>query len=121
MVAKAAERYGELLDLDAIRALQAQRCVLRFTQRKFPRYEPAPHHILIARFLHMVRDGHIRRLIFCMPPRHGKSELCSVHFPAWYLGNRPDSRIIACSYAAALADRFSRRARNLVTAAEWPF
>ena len=26
------------------------------------------------------------RLVVCMPPRHGKSELCSVYLPAWYLG-----------------------------------
>ena len=43
-----------------------------------------------------------------MPPRHGKSELASVHFPAWYLGRNPDRRVIACSHTASLAYRFSR-------------
>lgn len=49
-----------------------------------------------------------------MPPRHGKSELCSVRFPAWFLGRNPDKRIVIASYAADLAERFSRQARGVV-------
>ena len=49
-----------------------------------------------------------------MPPRHGKSELASVRFPAWYLGRNPDKRLILASYAADLAHRFSKLVRNVV-------
>lgn len=38
-----------------------------------------------------------------MPPRHGKSELCSRRFPAYCFGVNPDLKIIACSYSADLA------------------
>lgn len=52
-----------------------------------------------------------------MPPRHGKSEVASKKFPAWYLGRNPNNEIIISSYAADLAYDFSRIARN--TFCEW--
>lgn len=95
--------------------------LLTFTQATFPRYTPAPHHRLIADALMQVERGEIDRLIITMPPRHGKSQLASIHFPAWYLGRNPDKRIIAASYAAGLAYRISRQARNVVGGQGWPF
>lgn len=59
-----------------------------------------------------VASGEIKRLIVMMPPRHGKSETTTVKFPAWYLGGQPYHRIILASHTAALAARFSMRARN---------
>src|SRR5690348_8171115 len=66
-------------------------------------YQPAPHHTLIAEKLEAVARGEIKRLMICMPPRHGKSELASRRFPAWYLGRMPDKQIIAASYNSDLA------------------
>lgn len=54
------------------------------------------------------------RILIEAPPRHGKSELASVHFPAWFLGNEPDRRIIGTAYGADLARDFGRRARNVI-------
>jgi hypothetical protein len=36
-----------------------------------------------------VGEGRIRRLIIGVPPRHLKSHLASVAFPAWSLGHHP--------------------------------
>jgi len=47
-----------------------------------------------------------------MPPRHGKSEIVSKKFPAWYIGRHPDREVIISSYSADLAFDFSRIARN---------
>ena len=49
-----------------------------------------------------------------MPPRHGKSELASKRFPAWYLGRNPLGQIIAASYATELSEGFGRDVRNVV-------
>lgn len=49
-----------------------------------------------------------------MPPRHGKSELISRYFPAWYLGVYPDRRIILTSYEADFAATWGRKARNIL-------
>ena len=50
-----------------------------------------------------------------MPPRHGKSELASRRFPAWFLGNHPDKSIIGASYGSELAGDFGRDVRNIVS------
>ncbi|APX75801.1 Uncharacterized protein conserved in bacteria [Achromobacter insolitus] len=55
-----------------------------------PSYRSAPHHAEIARALEAVERGDIKRLRICMPPRHGKSELASKRFPAWYLWRKPN-------------------------------
>lgn len=100
---------------------QSRNELIAFVQRVFPPYRVAPHHRLVAEHLEAVERGDIDRLVITMPPRHGKSELASVHFPAWFLGRNPDCRIIAASYASTLAYRFSRRARNLMAHPLWPF
>ena len=41
-----------------------------------------------------VREGRIRRLMICVPPRHLKSHLASVSFPAWCLGHDPNMQIL---------------------------
>lgn len=58
-------------------------------------------------------DG-IRRLIVTMPPRHGKSELCSKYLPAWFVGTRPDKRVILASYEADFAASWGRKARTII-------
>ena len=47
-----------------------------------PWWEPALHHRRICEALERVEAGQCRRLLIQMPPRSGKSELFSVHFPA---------------------------------------
>jgi len=58
-------------------------------------------------------DG-VRRLMISVPPRHGKSELCSKYLPAWFLGGHPNSRVILTSYEASFAASWGRKARNLL-------
>jgi predicted phage terminase large subunit-like protein len=50
-----------------------------------------------------------------VPPRHGKSELASIRFPAWYLGRNPRKFVMACSYGGDLATDFGRKVRNLIS------
>lgn len=75
-------------------------------------WRPAVHLGLLCSKLEAVERGEIRRLMVFMPPRHGKSEVVSKKFPAWYLGRNPDREIILTSYADALAYDFSRIARD---------
>jgi predicted phage terminase large subunit-like protein len=57
------------------------------------------------------------RAIVEAPPRHGKSDLCSRFFPAWYEGRHPNHRLMLTSYAAHLTYGWSRRARDII--ASW--
>src|SRR5271155_780879 len=65
-----------------------------------------------------VYRGEIRRLIVNVPPRHLKSLLGSVAFPAWCLGRRPGTQIVCASYAQDLADKLGRDCRRVVTS-DW--
>jgi len=93
--------------------------LLSFTQFTMDRYKVGPHHRLLCDRLNAVERGEIKRLMVFMPPRHGKSELTSKRFPAWFLGKNPEKQIITASYAANLAQGFGRDVRNLVASAEF--
>ena len=54
------------------------------------RWRLAPHLALVDDLLLDAAKGG-QRIVVCMPPRHGKSELVSRYFPAWYLGYVPGS------------------------------
>jgi predicted phage terminase large subunit-like protein len=49
-----------------------------------------------------------------MPPRHGKSDLISKYFPAWYLGTLPNNHVILVSYEADFAASWGRKAREVL-------
>jgi predicted phage terminase large subunit-like protein len=72
------------------------------------------HLEVIAAKLTAVRQGKIRRLIINLPPRHLKSHLASIAFPAWCLGHNPSQQILCVSYAQDLADKLSRDCRSIM-------
>jgi predicted phage terminase large subunit-like protein len=75
------------------------------------------HLEVIADKLTQVRQGQIRRLIINLPPRHLKSLMASVAFPAWCLGHDPSAQLLSVSYAQDLADKLARDCRSIVTSA----
>ncbi len=66
----------------------------------------------MTRLLQDVADGELKRLMVFMPPRHGKSELVSRLFSAYYLHKHPDKWVGLVSYGAELSYTFSRSARD---------
>ncbi|MXV35688.1 MULTISPECIES: phage terminase large subunit [unclassified Saccharibacter] len=99
---------------------QARIDPLAFTQYTMPAYEAGSHLQLLSHKLMQVERGEIDRLMVFMPPRHGKSELSSTRFPAWYLGRHPTRQIITASYSADLAENtFGRNVRNLFRSPEF--
>jgi len=72
------------------------------------------HLEVIAAKLAAVRDGEIRRLIINLPPRHLKSLLASIAFPAWCLGHDPSAQILCVSYAQDLSDKHARDCRSIM-------
>lgn len=104
---------------EMLKRMDAADQLIKFTEYTLPSYRPAEHHRLIAKKLEAVERGEIDRLIICMPPRHGKSELASRRFPAWYLGRHPGHSVIAASYNSDLASDFGREVRNIVSGPEF--
>lgn len=80
----------------------------------FSQYSVQKHHRAIAAALEQVELGLIPRLIINVPPRHGKSELSSRLFPAWFHGRHPDQSIILATYADKLSWDFGREVRELI-------
>ena len=78
------------------------------------KWSPADHLLLLDEALVKVSLGQIKRLMIFMPPRHGKSELTSKYYPAWYLGHNPDKRVILTSYEADFAASWGYKVRNIL-------
>jgi predicted phage terminase large subunit-like protein len=98
---------------------EAQRSLLSFTRYTFPEFETSQHHECIIDALQRVEAGLCRRLIIQMPPRHGKSELASRRFPAWFMGKHPNEPLITASYGQELSSDFGREVRNIVNSPEY--
>lgn len=90
-----------------------------------PRYTANWHHDAIANELMELEKRVTAKsdkqlfLLIEMPPRHGKSELTSIKFPAWFLGRNPDKEIITASYSGDLAVDFGSQTRDLVNSPEY--
>ena len=97
----------------------AKTSLISFTEYTYRRYETATIHRQIAEQLERVECGEIDRLMLLVPPRHGKSELASRRFPAWFLGKHPEKQFISASASATLAEDFGRDVRNLIASQEY--
>ena len=71
-----------------------------------------PHLALIDEYLLRVVSGEIRFLIIEVPSRHGKSMLCSIYLPAWFLAWFPEKDVMVVSYGQTLADEFGQASRD---------
>lgn len=96
----------------------ARRSLLQFTKVTHPSYSAGWVHDDICRrlqrFSQQVKDKKSPRLMLLMPPRHGKSELASIRFPAWHLGHAPEHEIINVGYNLDLPMKFSRKVREIL-------
>lgn len=83
-----------------------------------PKYEPNWHHDIIGKELEKLEafgDRDFKILLVFVPPRHGKSQQCSIDFPSWYLGRNPSKEVITASYSAELAQDFGAKTREKVS------
>ena len=114
-------RAGEVIEhLNKILSTsQARKTLLQYAKHIYPGYKDPAHIQLIAKNLEMLEKNEINRLAVFMPPRHGKSMLCSEFFPAWYLGNNPNEFVIQSTYAQELADDFGRKVRNQIVSPDF--
>jgi predicted phage terminase large subunit-like protein len=96
----------------------ARRRLLHFIQRHDSTYLAGwVHHDIcrrLERFSDEVAKGMSPRLMLLMPPRHGKSRIASIAFPAWHLGRNPSHEFISASYNVALSMGFSRKVQGVM-------
>lgn len=106
----------------------AERSLWEFTRQMWPWIDPAPfrdnwHLGAIAERLEAVTRGEIQRLLVNIPPRHSKSSLVSVIWPAWTWVKRrqvdgllagPQVKFLSASYAQGLSTRDAVKCRRLI-------
>lgn len=93
--------------------------LISFAKQVYPGYAAGAHHRHIARIFKDILDGKKKRVIINIAPRFGKSLLTSYLFPAWYLGHRPNSKVLMATHTASLSEDFSRQVRNLIEDPEY--
>lgn len=82
------------------------------------RYLTGRHHELIARKLQDIEAGHIRRVILNLGPRHGKTELASKRFMAWFSARHPELSLIFGTYNDTFAADVGRAVRDNIQSPE---
>jgi predicted phage terminase large subunit-like protein len=119
------ERYLELLEYEL--ALQeAEDDLLRFCEVTMPearkpddphatRYKVGRHHRLMAETMMAVERGEKKKIILNLPPRHGKSELCTKRFCAWFSARHPELDIIVATYNEKFAADFALEVRAIMS------
>lgn len=121
---KQLQKQIDLLERLAV-AKKAQDDLLTFTRFTMPdpetpndversRYHAAPFHKAVARALEAVERGDTQQLIFCMPPRHGKTEMATKRLAAWYSGRHPEQNIAVGSYSDTMAEDMGADTRAIL-------
>lgn len=105
---------------DEIECELATRSLAEFVRQAWPIVEPSTpfvsgwHINAIIKHLEAVTHGQIRNLLINVPPRHMKSLLVSVFWPAWEWIKWPERRWLYSSYGAQLSIRDSVKCRRLI-------
>ena len=100
----------------------SQQCrddLIAFCKKMQPDYKVGKHHRVLANILMDIAENKKDRACVNIPPRHGKSQLVSIYFPAWFLGKYPDKKVLMVSHTTDLAVDFGRKVRNLIDKPEY--
>jgi len=80
----------------------------------FSRYEAQKFHEVMAAALEELESGRYRKLIIQIGPRHGKTELASKKFAAWYAGRNPHKSLIFGTYNEKFSQDIGRAVRDIM-------
>lgn len=69
--------------------------------------------------LRRLQRGEDVRIMFFMPPRHGKSDITTQKFSSFVLGKMPDVPIAVASYSDELATDFGLKTRDIMQTPEY--
>lgn len=108
-------RPQDALAAKVIKARARYPTLRKFCDRTAPAILWHKHVEVIANVLEGVERGDYKRVMIWVPPRHGKSELVSRTFAAWYLLRNPSKWVGLSSYGADLAQQLSRICRDRYT------
>jgi predicted phage terminase large subunit-like protein len=111
---------AQIDELERRKAQKAQQDdLIEFCKAMQPDYKVGRHHRILADQLMALERGAKDRVAVNMPPRHGKSQLVSVYYPAWFLGRNPGKKVMMVSHTTDLAVDFGRKVRNLIASSDF--
>ena len=124
------ELYKMLGELEEKQIAEAARLdLIAFCCLMQPDYKVGKHHRILANLLMEIELGkEVKketgtagkdRVCVNIPPRHGKSQLVSLYFPAWFMGRNPTKKVMMVSHTTDLAVDFGRKVRNLIGTDEY--
>ena len=93
--------------------------LIEFCKRMMPDFIVGKHHRILANMLMGIERGDKDRICVNIPPRHGKSQLVSIFFPAWFLGRNPNKKVMMVSHTTDLAVDFGRKVRNIIDSEDY--
>ena len=93
--------------------------LIDFCIAMMPEFIVGKHHRILADMLMAIERGDKDRVCVNIPPRHGKSQLVSIFYPAWFLGRNPNKKVMMVSHTTDLAVDFGRKVRNLIATPEY--
>lgn len=99
---------------DRRHAAACQADLIEFCKHMQADYKVGKHHRILADLLMSIAEGKEDRLCVNIPPRHGKSQLVSIYFPAWFIGKYPNKKVMMVSHTTDLAVDFGRKVRNII-------
>ena len=97
----------------------AQDDLIEFCKRMQPDYKVGRHHRRLADLLMDLDARRKDRICVSVPPRHGKSQLVSIYYAAWYLGRNPTHKVMLVSHTTDLAVDFGRKVRNIIASSDF--
>jgi predicted phage terminase large subunit-like protein len=106
-------RLMEELESRKTRLLR-QTSLIEFCKHMQEDYKVGSHHKRLAGLLEDIECRKRDRICVSVAPRHGKSQLVSIYYTAWYLGRNPTHKVMLVSHTTDLAVDFGRKIRNLI-------
>lgn len=110
---------GEMISREQLRR-KAESSLYEFVKQSWHVVEPGIpfipswHIEAICEHLEAITSGDIRRLLINIPPRHSKSTIVSVMWPAWEWITDPAQKFLCASYSGNLSTRDNLKTRRLL-------
>lgn len=107
------------IDIEKVKAALAGKELRRFVLYTKQDYVVKAYHDYIMSRLDAFGRGEIKKLMIFAPPQHGKTEIASRRFPAYFLGHNPSTKVAVASYSATIAHEIGRDIKNIINSYEY--
>lgn len=118
-------KYYEKLLKYELALMDAEEDLVTFAEvtmplKKFPddpsksAYRSMDHHRFMGKTMMEVERGERLKVILNLPPRTGKSELCTRRMCAWFSGKHPELDVIVATYNSDFAEDFGKEVREII-------